>query len=87
MEALDSILANQVGPQIYLQSYENLSYILDGGAAKSLDEYFQNDPLPSLRDFGHKIESYDALSKEICLYRNKVEFCSSLFNKKVNLKD
>lgn len=71
-QVLETIKSNQKGPEDYLKHYNDLSYILDGQAAKSLDSYFQIDPIPFLREFGNRIDGYDLLSKEICLFRNKI---------------
>ena len=73
-EILDAVASNMDGPYLYLRCYNDLLYIVDGSAKKTLDDYFSLDPLPSLREFGHKIEDLDSLSKEICLFPNKVVF-------------
>ncbi|CAD6235446.1 GSCOCG00007903001-RA-CDS, partial [Cotesia congregata] len=71
-EALESILSNKIGPELYLQRYNNLLYILNGQADESLNNYFKTQPIPSLQQFGNRIKDYDNLSKEICLFRNKI---------------
>ncbi|XP_015588713.1 dynein heavy chain 3, axonemal [Cephus cinctus] len=71
-EALDAILSNVSGPENYLKCYEDLLYIIEGKAENELTDYFSIQPQPFLRDFGRRIEEYDGLRKEICLYRNKV---------------
>lgn len=71
-EALDAVAMNVDGPNLYLKSYDNLLYITNGSAKEKLKEYFNLDPFPSLREFGHKIEDLDALSQKISLFRNKV---------------
>ncbi|XP_063993893.1 dynein axonemal heavy chain 3 [Diachasmimorpha longicaudata] len=71
-EALDAIKCNRQGPEDYLKHYQDLSYILDGQATENLKNYFQIDPIPFLREFGNRIDGYDSLSKEICLFRNKI---------------
>ncbi|XP_053593796.1 dynein axonemal heavy chain 3 [Microplitis demolitor] len=71
-EALESIVSNKIGPELYLKCYNDLLYILNGQANESLNNYFKTEPIPSLQEFGHWIDSYDNLSKEICLFRNKI---------------
>ncbi|KAK0077358.1 hypothetical protein PV326_010096, partial [Microctonus aethiopoides] len=71
-EALESLVANKIGPEIYLNCYKNLLYLLDGRANTDLDKYFSTSPMPFLREFGNRINSYDTLSSEICFFRNKL---------------
>ncbi|XP_054015460.1 dynein axonemal heavy chain 3-like [Hylaeus anthracinus] len=71
-DILDVISAHIMGPQIYLKCYENLLYIIDGQAKKSLDKFFMTEPMPFLREFEQKIKGYDMLRKEITIFRNKV---------------
>lgn len=73
-EAVKILNSNISGPRGYLQMYDNFLYILDGQAERDLEGYFALDPLPQLREFGHKIEGYDNLIKEVFLFRNKVRF-------------
>lgn len=40
---------NTIGPQTYLNIYEEYLYLLDGEARKSLDDFMSEDPFPFLR--------------------------------------
>ncbi|XP_076243948.1 dynein heavy chain 3, axonemal [Calliopsis andreniformis] len=71
-DILDIVSAHTVGPQIYLECYKDLLYIIDGQAQESLDRFFTIEPMPFLREFELKIRGYDSLSKEIFKFRTKV---------------
>ncbi|XP_015509159.2 dynein axonemal heavy chain 3 isoform X1 [Neodiprion lecontei] len=71
-EALNTFKANINGPHKYLKMYDNFLYILDGQAEHDLENYFALDPLPALREFGHRIEGYDTLIRQVFLFRNKI---------------
>lgn len=62
------------GPENYLTCYENLLYITSGVAEKKLDNFFKIEPPPLLREFEQQIKAYDALRKEISMFRSKVSF-------------
>ncbi|KAK2580549.1 hypothetical protein KPH14_007682 [Odynerus spinipes] len=67
-----AIGAQIAGPQEYLKRYEDLLYIIDGKATKNLEDFFDIEPEPFLREFEQRIVSYDNLSKEICMFRYKI---------------
>ncbi|XP_047365165.1 dynein axonemal heavy chain 3-like isoform X3 [Vespa velutina] len=71
-DTLDTISAHIPGPREYLKCYDDLLYIIDGRAKKNLDDFFNIQPFPVLREFEQKIVSYDNLSKEISMFRYKI---------------
>ncbi|XP_036144833.1 dynein heavy chain 3, axonemal isoform X1 [Monomorium pharaonis] len=71
-DVLDVIIKHMTGPDNYLNCYQNLLYITSGTAAKKLDNFFKLEPVPLLREFEQQIKAYDALRKEICMFRCKI---------------
>ncbi|XP_076164105.1 dynein heavy chain 3, axonemal [Ptiloglossa arizonensis] len=71
-DILNVIDVHTVGPQIYLKCYENVLYIIEGQAKKSLNQFLMTEPTPLLREFEQKIKGYDSLRKEISVFRNKI---------------
>lgn len=71
-DVLDVIAKHITGPDSYLKCYENLLYITSGIAEKKLDNFFMLEPVPLLRDFEQQIKAYDAVRKEISMFRCKV---------------
>lgn len=71
-DVLDVITKHITGPNNYLQCYQNLLYITSGVAGKKLDHFFKLEPVPLLREFEQQIKAYDALRKEISMFRCKV---------------
>ncbi|KAG5305945.1 DYH3 protein, partial [Pseudoatta argentina] len=69
---LDVITKHMIGPNNYLQCYQNLLYITSGVAKKKLDDFFRLEPVPLLREFEQQIKAYDALRKEISMFRCKI---------------
>ncbi|XP_029041052.2 dynein axonemal heavy chain 3-like isoform X1 [Osmia bicornis bicornis] len=69
---LNVVSVHAEGPEIYLQCYEDLLYIIDGQAKKNLDNFFRIEPMPFLREFEQRIRSYDDIKKEIFMFRNKI---------------
>ncbi|XP_018046945.1 PREDICTED: dynein heavy chain 3, axonemal [Atta colombica] len=69
---LDIIIKHMTGPNNYLQCYTNLLYITSGVAEKKLDNFFRLEPVPLLREFEQQIKTYDALRKEISMFRCKI---------------
>ncbi|XP_050466815.1 dynein axonemal heavy chain 3 isoform X2 [Cataglyphis hispanica] len=71
-DVLDVVAKHLFGPDNYLKCYENLLYITSGIAEKKLDNFFQIEPVPLLREFEHQIKAYDAVRKEISMFRCKI---------------
>ncbi|KAI4500182.1 hypothetical protein M0802_004599 [Mischocyttarus mexicanus] len=71
-DTLDTIRAHIIGPQEYLKRYQELLYIVDGTAEKNLNDFFNIEPFPFLREFEQKINFYDNLSKEISMFQCKI---------------
>ncbi|XP_008202999.3 dynein heavy chain 3, axonemal [Nasonia vitripennis] len=71
-EALNSVVSNVKGPQLYLQRYVQYYYLLDGSAEVHMKEFLNFQPTPSLREYGDQIKEYDDLRREIFFFRNKI---------------
>lgn len=69
---LDIISKHATGLENYITCYQNLTYITSGEAKKKLNDFFSIEPVPLLREYEQKIKGYDALRKEICMFRCKV---------------
>lgn len=63
---------NTVGPIKYLKTYDEFLYILNGGASKSLDDFFATEPFPYLKDFAKKIEKYQEIKQDIIFLRRVI---------------
>ncbi|XP_014255049.1 dynein heavy chain 3, axonemal isoform X1 [Cimex lectularius] len=76
IKIMDSVteihFANIPGPDHYLETYNEYSYIFAGKADTDLHKFFQTDPFPILSDFAKKIEMYDSLKDEINNLRRNV---------------
>ncbi|XP_057653134.1 dynein axonemal heavy chain 3 [Diorhabda carinulata] len=77
-EIVDAFVPNAVGPQQYLSVYDKYLYILNGAAEKELNEIFDMEPLPFLKDFAKKIKSYDEMKVEFINLRRMIPM--NLFN-------
>lgn len=66
------ITKHGTGPNNYLECYEDLLYITSGVAEQKLNHFFMLEPVPLLREFEQQIKAFDALRKEICMFRCKV---------------
>ncbi|XP_076256705.1 dynein heavy chain 3, axonemal [Rhynchophorus ferrugineus] len=71
-EIIATFEANIVGPQSYLSMYDQYLYILNGDAEKELTDFFDQDPLPYLKDFSRKIYRYEELKNEIISLRRSI---------------
>lgn len=65
-------LPNISGCEEYLKMYDEYCYILNGEAERSLMEFFNQDPFPYLKDFGKRIEKYEAIKNEIIFLRRSI---------------
>nr|CAI5856319.1 unnamed protein product [Callosobruchus analis] len=77
-EMLEAFVTNFIGPEKYLQLYEDYYYLLNGTAKRELEEFFGLDPFPYLKDFSRRIYKYEEVRDEIILLRNNIPL--NLFN-------
>ncbi|KAL7290283.1 hypothetical protein TKK_0015983 [Trichogramma kaykai] len=70
--ALERVLANEPGPQLYLRHYREYEYLLDGSARADLEAFLVSQPSPTMREYGQKIEAYDALRQRVFVLRDKI---------------
>ncbi|VEN60061.1 unnamed protein product, partial [Callosobruchus maculatus] len=77
-EMLEAFVTNFIGPEKYLQLYEDYYYLLNGTAKRELEDFFGLDPFPYLKDFSRRIYKYEEVRDEIILLRNNIPL--NLFN-------
>ncbi|XP_063226606.1 dynein axonemal heavy chain 3 [Bacillus rossius redtenbacheri] len=68
-EALGHFDANVAGPTNYLRNYDKYLYILRGDAKLTLQQFMEQEPFPSLKEFTEKIREYERLKDEIAFLR------------------
>ncbi|KAG5895230.1 hypothetical protein JTB14_003447 [Gonioctena quinquepunctata] len=69
---MEAVTPNLVGPDSYLQMYEQYYYLLNGEAEKELDGFFEIEPFPVLREFAKRIWRYEEVKNEIIDLRRHV---------------
>ncbi|KAK9508782.1 hypothetical protein O3M35_006257 [Rhynocoris fuscipes] len=69
---LDVIAKNLYGPEEYLNLYIKYFYILRGEADQALDDFFSLDPMPFLKDFVKKLDSYEEIKLDIKSLRRNI---------------